>query len=50
LQGQLTTERVGCTPNSKAISSGPSRNQRLSGYRTTVLPNPAIRRYLDKAG
>lgn len=51
LQGQLTSEARRLHAELKSdLQRAKQENQRLSGYRSTVLPNPAIRRYLDKAG
>lgn len=51
LQGQLTVEarRLHAELQSD-LQRAKQENQRLSGYRTSVRPNPAVRRYLDKAG
>lgn len=51
LQGQLTVEARRLHAELKSdLQRAKQENQRLSGYRSTVRPNPAIRRYLDKAG
>ena len=51
LQGQLTTEARRLHAELKSdLQRAKQENTRLSGYRTTVRPNPTIRRYLDKAG
>ncbi|MGD9608081.1 MAG: hypothetical protein AB7U59_01610 [Desulfovibrionaceae bacterium] len=51
LQGQLTTEARRLHAELKSdLQRAKQENQRLSGYRSTVRPNPAVSRYLDKAG
>ena len=51
LQGQLTVEARRLHAELQTdLQRAKQENQRLSGYRTTVRPNPAVRRYLDKAG
>lgn len=51
LQGQLTVEARRLHAELKSdLQRAKQENQRLSGYRTTVRPNPAVSRYLDKAG
>ncbi len=51
LQGQLTVEARRLHAELKSdLQRAKQENQRLSGYRTSVRPNPAVRRYLDKAG
>lgn len=51
LQGQLTVEARRLHAELKSdLQRAKQENHRLSGYRTSVRPNPAVRRYLDKAG
>ncbi len=51
LQGQLTTEARRLHAELKSdLQRAKQENQRLSGYRTSVRPNPVLHRYLDKAG
>jgi hypothetical protein len=51
LQGQLTTEARRLHAELKNdLQRAKQENQRLSGYRGTVRPNPNTSRYLDKAG
>ncbi len=51
LQGQLTVEARRLHAELKTdLQRAKQENQRLSGYRTTVRPNPTVRRYLDKVG
>jgi len=51
LQGQLTVEARRLHAELQTdLQRAKQENQRLSGYRTSVRPNPAVRRYLDKAG
>lgn len=51
LQGQLTVEARRLHAELQTdLQRAKQENQRLSGYRSSVRPNPAVRRYLDKAG